>query len=39
MTAKHHGVTIAKEDKKALMSRITQLPPHSEVVENLARLK
>ena len=39
MIAERHGVAVAEEDKKALLSKITQLPPHPEVAENLARLK
>lgn len=39
MIAERHGITVAEEDKKALLSTITKLPPHPEVVENLARLK
>ncbi len=39
MIAKRHGLTIAEEDKKALLSTIVKLPPHPEVAENLARLK
>lgn len=39
MIAERHEVTVSEEDKKALLSKIIQLPPHPEVVENLARLK
>jgi 2-haloacid dehalogenase len=39
MIAESRGVTVAEEDKKALLSKITQLPPHPEVAENLNRLK
>lgn len=39
MIAERHGIAVAEGDKKALLSKITQLPPHREVAENLARLK
>jgi 2-haloacid dehalogenase len=39
MVAERHGVTATEEEKKALLGRITQLPPHAEVAENLERLK
>lgn len=39
MIAERHGITVAEDDKKALLSKITKLPPHPEVVENLACLK
>lgn len=39
MIAERHGVTVAQDDKTALLSKIAQLPPHPEVAENLARLK
>lgn len=39
MIAERHGVAVAEDDKKALLSKIAQLPPHPEVAENLARLK
>jgi len=39
MIAERYDITISEEDKKTLLSKITQLPPHPEVAENLARLK
>jgi len=39
MIAERHGVTVAEADKKALLGKIAELPPHPEVAENLARLK
>lgn len=39
MIAEKHGVTVADDDKKALLGKLVHLPPHPEVAENLARLK
>lgn len=39
MVAERHSITVTEDDKKALLSKITQLPAHPEVAENLARLK
>lgn len=39
MVAERHSITVTEADKKALLSKITQLPAHPEVAENLARLK
>lgn len=39
MIAQRHSVTVTSEEKKALLSKIIQLPAHPEVAENLARLK
>ncbi|HSX28316.1 MAG TPA: haloacid dehalogenase type II [Candidatus Saccharimonadales bacterium] len=39
MIAERHGIVVSQEDKKALLSKIAQLPPHPEVAKNLARLK
>ena len=39
MIAEKYGITVADKDKKALLSKLVQLPPHPEVATNLARLK
>jgi 2-haloacid dehalogenase len=39
MIAERHSIAIDEGEKKALLSKLTQLPPHSEVAEQLARLK
>jgi 2-haloacid dehalogenase len=39
MVAARRGVTVSEEDKKAVLGKIIQLPPHPEVAESLAKLK
>jgi len=39
MVAQKRGVTVSEGDKKAILGKVATLPPHSEVAENLARLK
>jgi 2-haloacid dehalogenase len=39
MVAARRGVVVAEEDKKVVLGKITQLPPHPEVAESLAKLK
>lgn len=39
MIAKVHGITVAENDKMALLGKIAQLPPHPEVIAALTKLK
>ena len=39
MTAEQRGVTLAEDDKKAILKGVRALPPHPEVPESLQRLQ
>ena len=39
MTAERQGVTLSDEDRHLIVAGMRELPPHSEVAENLSRLR